>query len=58
MIGAPVAGVSTIRTLWGRIVEGCTHVCRVDVALDDVEDGDVACSLARRGRHHAILGLE
>ena len=33
-------------------------VGRVDVALDDVEDGDVARRLARRRRDHAVLGLQ
>ena len=37
---------------------GGTHVRRVDVALDDVEDGDVARGLARRRRDHPVLGLQ
>lgn len=34
------------------------HVCRVDLALDDVEDGDVAGLLRGVGGDHAVLGLE
>ena len=34
------------------------YVCRVDVALNDVQDGDVAGRLARAGRNHAVLGLQ
>lgn len=38
-----------------------THVGRVDLALNDVEDRDVArCAVRHRGRggDHAVLGLE
>ena len=35
-----------------------THVCRIGLALDDVEDGDVAAALARVRRDHAVLGLQ
>ena len=34
-----------------------THVGRIDVSLDDVEDGDVARSFARRRRYHAVFRL-
>lgn len=34
------------------------HVCRVNLTLDDVENGDVAAFLARLRRHHAVLGLQ
>ena len=34
------------------------HVGRVDVSLDDVEDGNVARGLARRRRYHAVFRLE
>ena len=34
------------------------HVGRVDVSLDNVEDGDVARGLARRRRYHAVFRLE
>ena len=34
------------------------HVRGVDLALDDVENGDVAALLAGNGRHHAVLRLE
>lgn len=34
------------------------HIGRVHVALDDVQDGDVAALLAGYSRHHAILGLQ
>lgn len=34
------------------------HVGWVDLALDDVEDGDVAGFLGGVGGDHAVLGLE
>lgn len=34
------------------------HVGWVDLALDDVEDGDVAGLLGGVGGDHAVLGLE
>ena len=33
-------------------------VGRVDIALDNVKDGDVASSFAGSGQNHAVLGLE
>ena len=33
------------------------HVGRVDVSLDDVEDGDVAGGFAGRRRYHAVFRL-
>jgi hypothetical protein len=38
--------------------QALVHVCWVDLALDHVEDGDVAALLARDSRHHAVLGLQ
>ena len=35
-----------------------THICRVHIALDDIEDRDVACRLAGRRGDHAVLWLE
>lgn len=34
------------------------HICRVDFALDDVEDADVATLFAGVGGHHAVLRLQ
>ena len=34
------------------------HICWVHLALDDVENRDVAAFLARYGRDHPILGLQ
>jgi len=34
------------------------HVCGVYVSLNNVEDGDVACSFARSCGYHAVFGLE
>ena len=34
-----------------------TYVGWVDLALDDIEDGDVTSSLARGSRDHAVLRL-
>ena len=34
------------------------HISRVNLALDDVQNGDIAALLARNRRHHAVFGLE
>lgn len=34
------------------------HICRVGLALDDIQDADVAAGLAGCDGYHAILGLE
>lgn len=35
-----------------------TYVGGVDVALNNVENRDVACSLARYGGNHPVFGLK
>jgi hypothetical protein len=36
----------------------CTYVGGVDVTLNDVENRDVACGLARYGGNHPVFGLK
>jgi hypothetical protein len=35
-----------------------TYICRIDVALDYIEDGDVTRGFARSRRHHPVIRLQ
>ena len=35
-----------------------THISRVDVSLDNIQDGDVAGGFARNGGNHPVLRLQ
>ena len=52
--------VPSLRTQWETVSQWVTHLSGVHLALDDVEDGDVAVLdllVDRRGHHH-VLGLQ
>ena len=36
----------------------CTYVGRIDVTLNNVENRDVACGLARYSGNHPVFGLK
>lgn len=47
------------RDCWHRLLGlvACAYVGRVNVTLDNVEDRNVACRLARYGGNHPVFGL-
>lgn len=60
MIDVPVIPPKkkAIGTDSGGLGKPCTYVGGVDVTLNNVENRDIACGLARYGRNHPVFGLK
>ena len=58
MIDGPITKDKHGRGTSSGNLGSCAYVGGVDVTLNNVENRDVACRLARYGRDHPVFGLQ